>query len=228
MMTKGRTYSFLFLGNSYTYYNQLWDMFQKVCESAGYPVTVDHVNCRYLDELLDSQFECCEQFEERLSTQKYDYVFLQEQSLRPILNYDLFENAVTAISQKINKNGASCVLYQTWGRKTGSPDLTANNLTNESMTQYLAESYQKAGNKHSIPVSHAGDAFYRVYTSHPEIELYFPDNTHPTAAGTYLAALCHFATVTREHTLAVMYNCEFKEDEAALLKKAADEAVFGA
>lgn len=221
-MKKDRVYSFLFLGNSYTYYNELWDVFRKVCAGAGYSVTVDHVNCRYLDELLDAQYECCGQFQEKMDTQKYDYVFMQEQSLRPILHYDLFENAATAISEKVRKNGASCVFYQTWGRKTGSADLTANHLTNESMTKSLAEAYRKAGAKLNIPVSPAGKAFYQIYTTHPEIELYFPDLTHPTKYGTYLAALCHFATVTGESPAEVTYNGDLSEEQAALLKQTAE------
>lgn len=228
-MTKDRIYSFLFIGNSYTFYNNLWDVFQKIAADAGYSVTVDNVTCGgyYLDQHADPQNPYGAQIEEKLSSQKYDYIFLQEQSLCPILNYTRFENGATALAEKIKKNGATGIFYQTWGRKTGSKNLTENNWTNESMTKDLATEYQKVGAKLNIPVSPVGTAFYQIYITHPEIELYTPDMSHPSAIGTYLAALCHFAVVTGEHATSVIYNCELNEEQATLLKQAADNAVFG-
>lgn len=228
-MKKDRIYFFLFLGNSYTYYNELWDVFQKAASSAGYSVTVDSVTHGgyYLDQLADPLNPYGAQVEEKLSAQKYDYVFLQEQSTCPLLNNNRFESGAKALLEKIKQNGAACILYQTWGRKTGSNDLTANNWTNESMTRDLAAAYRKLGAKLNIPVSPVGTAFYQIYTAHPEIELYNPDRTHPSAAGTYLAALCHFAVVTGERPTTVSYHGGFSEEQAAFLKRAADDAVFG-
>lgn len=44
-------------------------------------------------------------------------------------------------------------------------------------------------------VSAVGPAFLDVYTNHPEINLYNADNSHPSVAGSYLAALCHYAAI---------------------------------
>lgn len=230
MIKKDHTYSFLFIGNSYTYYNEVWSFFQKISSSVGYTFEVDHVTHGgyYLDQFADIQDEYGAQVEEKLSSQKYDYVFLQEQSLCPILNNARFESGATVLLEKIKKNGAACILYQTWGRKTGSDDLAANNLSNESMTRILAEAYRELGEKLHLPVSPAGTAFYQIYTTHPEIELYNPDLTHPSAIGTYLAALCHFALVTGEDPTVVTYDGELDAKTAALLKQAASDAVFGA
>jgi hypothetical protein len=67
-----------------------------------------------------------------------------------------------------------------------------------------------------------------VYTNHPEIELYHEDKTHPSAAGTYLAALCHYAKLYRKSPIGVSYRFGVEnEEEALILQKAAHKAVFG-
>lgn len=217
----------LFIGNSYTYYNELWNVFQKVAESAGYSVTVDHV-CRggyYLDQFLDLNDPAAVEVEEKLNQNKYDYVCMQEQSANPILNYARFENGAAKLHEKIQKNGAKVFLYQTWGRKTGSETLKEHGWTNESMTEGLREAYVRLGKTLNIPVSPVGSAFYVVYNTHPEIELYDPDLTHPALPGTYLAALCHFATLTGEDPSVVTYDAGLGEEVAEVLKKTAKNAV---
>ena len=156
-MTKDRTYSFLFIGNSYTYVNELWEVFRKAAESAGYSVTVDSVTCGgyYLDFLADPGDLYGAEVAKKLDSQKYDYVFVQEQSMCPILDYARFERGAKALYEKIKENGAQFVFYQTWGRKTGSGDLASLKLTNESMTRALAEAYQKLGAELNVPVSPA-------------------------------------------------------------------------
>lgn len=217
----------LFIGNSYTYYHELWNVFQKVAESAGYLVTVDHV-CRggyYLDQFLDLTDPAAVEVEEKLNQNKYDYVCMQEQSVCPFANYERFSNGSMKLYEKIQKNGAKAFFYQTWGRKTGSETLQEFGWTNQSMTEGLREAYVRMGKTLNIPVSPVGSAFYAVYTTHPEIELYDPDKTHPALAGTYLAALCHFATLTGEDPMRVSYDADLGEEVTGVLKQAAKEIV---
>ena len=222
---KEKDMNILFIGNSYTYYNELWNVFQKVAESAGYSVTVEHV-CRggyYLDQFLDLNDPAAVEVAEKLDQNKYDYVCMQEQSANPILNYKRFANGAGKLHEKIQQNGAKAFFYQTWGRKTGSELLAEHGWTNQSMTEGLKEAYVRMGKTLDIPVSPVGSAFYAVYTNYPEIELYDPDKTHPALAGTYLAALCHFSTLMGEDPMIVTYDAGLGEDVASILKKAAKE-----
>ena len=223
----------LFIGNSYTYYNEVWTMFEGIARADGRAVITDHVTKGgwTLEKMASLDDEYGKQVQEKLTDPEahYDVVFLQEQSLLPAIAPELFFAAVRRLCQKVREEkGADVVLYQTWGRKTGSPQLEENNLTNESMTKLLAKSYGAAADECETALSPVGTAFYDVYTHHPEIELYNPDRSHPSAIGTYLAALCHFATVYQKTPIGNTYAPTDADAEAVqILQQAAHDAVFG-
>lgn len=221
-LKKDRTYSVLFIGNSYTYYNSLWDVFQQLSGDAGYSFSVDQVTSGgyYLDQFTDLKDPYGKLLETKLAQAKYDYAFLQEQSRSPIMSYDRFEAGAAALCEKLAANGARAVLYETWGRKTGADGLIG---TNESMSRALAEAYERLGRELGLPVSPVGRVFYEIYTKHPKIELYNEDGSHPSAVGTYVAALCHFVTLTGEDPAGLAYHGALGESEAAVLK----ELVYG-
>ena len=227
-MPKDTTYRVLMIGNSYTYYNDLWDLFTKVGESVGYIFEVDHVTQGgyYLDQHANERDPFGAQVQNYLTKNAYDFVFLQEQSTCPFQNYERFEAAVTTLSQRVETNGAKCILYQTWGRQPGSPALTSLGTTNEKMTKALAAAYQKAAATIGATVSPVGTAFFDVVTNHTAIDLYDPDATHPSPAGSYLAALCHFATLTGEDPRKTTFEAALDAETASVLKQAAYDAVF--
>lgn len=229
VLDKDVTYRFLFIGNSYTYYNELWTMFRSVAQSAGYRVRVDSVTkgAYYLDQFADANDTYGAQVKEKLEKNTYDYVFLQEQSTAPILHYDRFSAGAQTLFGMISDNGAECLLYQTWGRKAGHSTLEKNNWTNESMTRDLEAAYGRLADALQVRVSPVGTAFYKAYTEHPEIDLYDEDLTHPSRAGTYLAALCHFATVMGEDPVTVTFNGGLSAAEATVLKQVASDVIFG-
>ena len=66
------------------------------------------------------------------------------------------------------------------------------------MTAELAEQYTIAGNKNNTLVIPAGLAFANARNKRPELVLHQPDNSHPSLAGTYLAALTCYAAVFRK------------------------------
>ncbi len=227
-MPRDVDYRVLFIGNSYTYYNDLWDLFTQAGESLGYTITADHVTQGgyYLDQYLNEKDEFGIKMLQCFAKNSYDVVFIQEQSTCPVQDYDRFEAGVKALDEKIRANGAKTILYQTWGRQTGSPTLIALGWTNQSMTQDLIAAYNRAAGEIGAMVSPVGAAFYEVYTTHSEIELYDPDTTHPSLAGSYLAALCHLATFTGADVREVTFDAGLGEETASVLREAAHAAVF--
>ncbi len=226
-----RSYTFLMIGNSYTYVNDLWSMFNRVIQDEGYlDAMIDHVTEGGYDLIRFSN--PTDPFgsivEDRLNSHQYDFIFYQDQSLFPATSPDLFITGAKRMHDRIQKTGTRDVLYMTWGRKPTSPDLAANNLTYEQHAQKVMAAYEAVGEKEGIPVSRVGAAFYLVNASHPEIELYNADMTHPSAAGSYLAALCHFATVFgRSPVGCTFYPLSITEEQAGILQQAAHDAVFG-
>ncbi len=226
-MPKDTTYRVLFVGNSYTYYFDLWDLFTNAAQSLGYTIEADHVTQGgyYLDQYTNTADPFGAQLADYLANNTYDAVFLQEQSTCAIQNYERFEDAVKVLDAMVKDNGAQTILYQTWGRQIGSPTLSALRLTNQSMTEGLVEGYQNAAQTIGARVSPVGAAFYDVYTTHPEIELYDPDTSHPSLAGSYLAAMCHVATFTGADVQNVTFDAELDAEVAAVLREAAQRAV---
>lgn len=213
----------LFIGNSYTYFNQMPEViFSEILRSTGHSedsVTSITEGGRY----LDWEGETASQIETALAENSYDYVVIQEQSICPAVDPERFWEAARALTEKIYMNGAKPVFYCTWGRRDTSPTLAEHGWTHESLTHLLAESYTKIAQETDAKIAYVGPAFTEVYRSHPEIELYDPDSTHPSAAGSYLAALVIYAAIYGEDPMHIPYNGGLTQDEAAVLKKAAND-----
>ena len=181
-----------------------------------------------LYQFADPADEYGAKVEKELSgSKKYDFVILQEQSIRPASeNAPDFYASVRNLSERIRATGATPVLYSTWGYKTGNANLEKYSLTNESMTWKLAASYQAIGDELSIPVVHVGLAFYDLYSEKVAIELYNADNSHPSAEGSYLAAATLFAGIFNVDPTEVAYKGSVTAHDADILREAAMRAVF--
>ena len=221
--------SILFIGNSYTYFNDMpTAIFQKIAESAGYTVQVTAITKGgwTLEKHADPADEYGALVDAALRKNRYDYVILQEQSVRPASEPEKFYAAVRLLTEKIRANGATPILYATWGRKTGSKLLAEHGWTNGEMTKLLADAYRTIGEELSIPVAYAGLAFHDVYTHHGDtIDLYDPDRTHPSAIGSYLAALTIFARIFGVDPMTVPFAADLPKETAKILKTAAGNAL---
>ena len=223
----------LFIGNSYTYFSDLPTLFSSLCAANGQEVRVDSVTCggRRLYENLNefmSDFNPDDEYSKKISElveeTEYDVLFLQEQSCLPILNPQMFLAGVVGLSTII---GAwRTVLYATWGRADGSDTLAHFGWTRESMTKGLYDAYCQAAEIAHAEVSPVGLCFAALVESHPEIDLYDPDKSHPSYAGTCVAALSHYKTVFGEmpRDLSAL---KLESDAAAVLAEAVDGIVRG-
>ena len=119
-----RTYSILFIGNSYTYYNDMPTLFSRLCGCNGKRAMVFSVTHggRKLHENLDPNDPVTRQLDAVIAQNTMDVCILQEHSILPITDFDRFSANVTGLMDKLGP--ARFVLYQTWGRKTGSSFLT--------------------------------------------------------------------------------------------------------
>lgn len=228
-LDKSKKYNFLFIGNSYTHYNDMPEqIFAKILKAAGYDATVTRVTKGgwYLIDSANSTDEVGAKVDSALKARKYDYVVLQEQSTCPINYPGKFYTGVRNLVEKVKANGATPVLYETWGRKTGHSVLKNNGWTNETMTWMLAGAYEAIGAELGVDVAYAGLAFYDVYTNNTNINLYDDDLTHPNPTGSYLAAMTIFAKITGVDPTTVNYDANLSASAAATLKEAARKAVF--
>ena len=195
----------LFIGNSYTYFFDLPTLFADLCRANGHDVRVDSVTAggRELHECLDETYEKLHSTDglavrigELLGEVKYDVLILQEQSCLPFHNRELFLKGARGLSAIVGADRT--VFYATWGRMDGSEDLDYFGWTRESMTKGLYDSYCKAAELVHGELSPVGLCFAKAVETTPEIDLYDPDKSHPSYAGSCVAALCHYKTVFGE------------------------------
>ena len=172
----------LFLGNSFTFFNDLPDM---VAEILNAEVGRNLRGGAYLSQHLDEADELCPITRKLLTEETWDYVVLQDHSRGPIDHSEAFHRAVDALCPMIRAAGGKPILYETWAYEEGTERLASTGMTFEAMQQALTDGYRAAAERNAALVAPVGQAFAaaRHVTS-----LYTEDNYHPSPAGTRLAA----------------------------------------
>ena len=189
----------LFIGNSYTYFNDMPTLFSRLCGCNGKQAQVFSVTKggRKLHENLDSADQTTRELEAVVQQNPMDVVILQEHSVLPITDFDRFSANIKSLMEKIGP--ARYVLYQTWARKAGAEFLQEHKLTPRTMALRLQEAYTRAAQICNIDRAPVGQCFLEISETHPEIDLYDPDLTHPSYEGSCLAAIVHFRTLFGEY-----------------------------
>ena len=179
----------LFVGNSYTFYNQMpQGAFAETARAAGYEVEVTEITHGgyRLCQFADAADEEGKRLREVTDGVRYDCAVLQEQSLNPIRNQEEFLVGVRDVMASIRAE--RFVLFATWGRNDGSIALRELGLTREEMTEKLSIAYNKAGKAYGARVAEVGKAFLAYAAENDKDALYDADKSHPSALGSELAA----------------------------------------
>ncbi len=228
-LQKNREYSLLFIGNSYTFFNDMpTETFEKAAKAAGYDVKVTSITSGgyTLERFADSADKHGARVDEAIDGKKYDFVIFQEQSVRPASDPIKFIDGLCALYNKVEKAADKAFLYATWGRKAGSKELSDRGWTSRYMTDRLAASYTVGGEKIGADVAYVGLAFADVYENCPEIDLYDPDGSHPSAIGSYLIGITLFAKVFGVDPRTLDFETPFDKKDTEILKEAAYKVVF--
>ena len=178
----------LFVGNSYTYFNDLPEVVRNICVASGVDTEIDAVTAGgyTLAHFVSESNPYGRQLREKCASNAYDFAVLQEQSTRPAVSPKTFYKYLRLLLPVIQATGAKPVLYETWGRADGAPVLTCHHWTHEQMQQKLRTAYETAAAEHGIAVAHAGDRFSEAYRAGEAV--FDPDGSHPSPAGTQIAA----------------------------------------
>ncbi len=189
----------LFVGNSYTFYNDMPEMFEKLANDNGKNVNVYSVT-KGGRKLVDYETadETTAKLQEALDERRYDVCIIQEQSILPASDYDAFIRGLDGVIKMVKDRADRLVLYATWGRKRGSTVLDQHNWTTSSMTELLSHSYFKAAKIYGADISPVGENFLKLMKNSTDTELYNADLSHPSYDGSCLAALTHYYTLFGE------------------------------
>ena len=126
---------------------------------------------------------------------KYDAVVLQEQSTLPVKNAARMHENVRLFDGAITAAGAKTVLYMTWAR-LNAPD----------SQKAITDAYTAVGDELGATVAPVGVAWQRFLRDNDRPVIYDRDQSHPTVAGSYLAACVFLAALFRESPVGVDVN----------------------
>jgi hypothetical protein len=216
----------LFIGDSYTYVNDLPTTFADLAWAAGR--RVDAVTLASGGETLGGHV-ADSATESTISSENWNTVVLQDQSEDPaVANYRAGEMypAVTELAQLIRNAGAEPLLFQTWGHETGWP--AAGLYSYSSMQAAVDEGYLGIAAELAIPIAPVGDAWQTVVAQQANPMLWQDDGVHPTTAGTYLAACVFYASIFRQSPVGLGYHDGLSDPEAAMLQRVAAATTLGA
>jgi hypothetical protein len=184
----------LFIGNSYTYYNNLPELFLGLATAGKQPVEVKMVSSG--GWTLNDHWTKGEA-RQTLTGSRWDFVVIQDQST---LGVNLVIDGVNRVStdekfapaakwwlEEIQRVGATPVMYLTWARK-GAPQ-------DQAMLDYAYVTAASATPAARAIVSPVGRAWKATREQHKGIELFVEDGSHPSPAGSYLAACTFFSAI---------------------------------
>ena len=216
--------SLLFIGNSFTYVNNLPGTFAQLALSGGHPVTTGMIapGAYKLYQHAATPFTM-----KTIQDQKWDYVVLQEQSQVPSIPFEKVNEmypAVRSMNIAIRQTGALPVLYMTWGRKNGCPEIGYSDYL--TMQDQLTQGYMDIANELAIEVSPVGEAWRNAVALRPSLDLWGGDGIHPGPAGTYLAACVFYATIYQESPKGLKYMGDLDYATGDYLQGVADQTVL--
>ncbi len=214
----------LFIGNSYTYVNDLPATFAELARGGGHPVETgmeatggatlaDHVAGTTTAELLRSA--------------RWDTVVLQEQSEIPSverLRVAAMDPAARTLVGRVQASGADPMFLVTWAHRDGWPE---NGLLGYGrMQDALDAGYATIAAELGVPLAPVGQAWATVRSVDPGLDLWDVEGIHPSPAGTYLAASVLYAAMFRESSEASTFTAGLPSEVARLLGKEAARTVL--
>lgn len=220
----------LYIGNSYTYVNNLPELISMMMTSSG----------EDMDYQMSAPGGCtfqqhCSVSSSYIQQEGWDYVVLQEQSQLPSFPenqfmQDCYPYAVSLCSMIRESNpDAQIVFYMTWGRKNGDqqncpyyPPL----CTYQGMDSLLNLRYMRMAEDNHAWVSPVGATWHYIRDRYPDVELYQSDESHPSYIGSYVAACCFYTVFTGRNPSNITWNGLLDEATASIAKNAAKSVVF--
>jgi hypothetical protein len=209
----------LFIGNSFTYSNDLPSIVEALAETAGRkrPAFKAVVFGGYS---LEDHWAHGEARRE-ISRAKWDVVVLQQgpsastEGRLSLLEY------TRRFSEEIRRARARPALYMVWPSVERAKDFDR-----------VSESYQMAAKEVEGLLLPAGEAWRMAWRRDPNLKLYSMDGLHPTLMGSYLAALVMYEQLYGQafegtpHRLKLRSGTELEipREQARLLEEAAAEA----
>ncbi len=198
----------LFIGNSFTARNNVPELIAQLAEARGRQlqhqlIQAGGASLRMHWNKGDAQ--------KAIQETRYDYVALQEQSTLPVKNARRFHENVRLFDEVIKSSGAKTALYLTWARQNAPESQPA-----------ITQAYTVIGEELGATIIPVGVAWQNFLRKHSHPVLHDKDQSHPTLAGSYLAACVFFAVLFAESPVGIASDLKgLTQAEVELLQKTA-------
>lgn len=220
--------SVLFIGNSFTFMNDMPTMFRQIAEAKGHKI--------YVDTVVEGgkNFEYHASQKETYATirsRKWDYVIIQGHSNELAQPDSKVEKQTLPFAKQIvdsiraNNPCTQVVLYMTWGYKYGNPKW-APISSYDSMQFRVKNQYMRFADFLNARVSPVGEVWKTVRSNYSGLNLYDPDNQHPSLAGSYISACTHFATIFGESPIGNGIQVKLSPEERQIIEWNASQIVL--
>lgn len=215
--------SVLFIGNSYTYVNDLPSVFSQLTNSLGDIATVDS---RTQGGATFQVHANNASTYSKLQEKPWDYVILQGQSQEPSFPDSQVNSESLPYAMQIAdsiysyKFCTEMMMFMTWGYENGDSQWGPIS-TYEGMQSRLRNAYIRIGDSCEASVAPVGMAWKYTRENHPTIDLYSSDGSHPSYAGTYLAACTFYASIYRKTPVGAPFIGSLDATTAGYLQEAA-------
>lgn len=221
----------LFIGNSYTHFNDMPETVRKIASTQGVKLSCTQFTPGgfFLSGHLKSK-----ELIQSIKKGGWDYVIIQEQSAAPSMPtrtvlQNTYPPAHTLDSLiRAHNEQAKVIFYMTWGHKDGCQDEVDNyplNATYEGMQERLKTSYLEMAYQNDAWCAPVGMAWKRVRAERPDYVLYMPDCSHPSALGSYLAANVIFCTIY-QRPYQTQENPGCSQEQAEYIQQVAQQTVL--
>jgi len=224
----------LFLGNSYTSFNNLSQLVQSLSSSAGKTLIIDsnmpggmtvsgHVNNATSIA--------------KISQGNWDYVVIQEQSQIPSIDYYRYNDmypAMTSLKLLIEQYNpcAKIITYMTWGRRFGGQQCDPQNtycspvfVDFNHMQDSLTSAYLEISEQLNIQCAPVGVTWQNILNDTILI-LHSNDNSHPNIDGSYVAALTIYSSIWKKPSNGLSFNAGLTQSRALYYQQMSDNTIY--
>lgn len=177
----------LFVGNSYTYYNNLPNIVSNLSKSTSTFIQAEMsaIGGARLKYHYNQQFGL--KTKDKIKKGKFNIVVLQEQSMGTLTNKEEFLEYSEKLSDHIKLHGAKPYFFVTWSRKK-----------TPKTQKLITKTYKQAALFNNGIAVLVGEAWRNSKKKNHTLNLYDPDGSHPNTIGSFISACVFVKKLTGE------------------------------
>jgi len=222
----------LFIGNSYTFTNNMPLMLQTLAATLGDTLVYEESDPGGFTLEEHSTYAPTISL---IFSQPWDIVVLQEQSELPAFPPSQVDTQVYPYAHILdsmihaNDSCTQTMFLMTWGHADGDPPncpIYPPICTYDGMQQSLRQSYMQMTQDNKAIVAPVGAAWEVMRDSFPAIWLYQSDSDHPVVPGSYLEACVLYSSIFHKQTYGCTYSDGLTTSDAEIIQHVADKVTL--